>query len=315
MPIPELRERTLLVSLPGHEALGVALAADLGVAEGAVTMREFPDGETYVRADTRCDGRDVILVADLSRPDPRFLPLVYSVQALRDVGARRVVLVAPYLPYMRQDARFQPGELVTSRVFARLLSATVDGLVTIDPHLHRYATLGEIYRIPTGVEHATRAIADWISTHVEQPVIVGPDIESEQWVGDVARRAGAPYLVLAKQRHGDHDVQIEAPALDKWRAHTPVLVDDIISTAHTMIETLGHFARAGLAPAICIGVHAIFARDAYEALQKAGSAAIVTCNTVPHPSNAIDLSDTLAAGIRSLLEVNRPTSSAPEPTP
>lgn len=291
---------TMVFSLPGHEALGGRLAALLDAPEGALTLRTFPDGETYVRGETPCEGLDVVLAANLFQPDGQFLPLVYAVRALRVLGARRVFLVSPYLPYMRQDARFKPGEVVTSRIFARLLSDAVDGLVTVDPHLHRYTTLEEIYSIPTRVAHATAAVACWIRARVRKPLIVGPDSESEQWVSEVADLAEAPFIVLSKTRHGDREVSIEAPSLAPWREHTPVLVDDIISTARTMVETLGHLKDAGYAAPVCIGVHAVFAGDAYAALQDAGAAEIVTCNTIPHPSNAIDLTKLLAEGLSEL---------------
>ena len=291
----------MVFALPGHEGLGARLAAALHAPEGALTVREFPDGETYVRGETRCEGRDAVIAANLFRPNAQVLPLVFAARATRVLGARRVVLVTPYLPYMRQDARFRPGEVVTSRLFAQLLSDTFDGLVTVDPHLHRYTTLEEIYTIPTRVEHAAPAVAGWIYSHVDRPLIVGPDSESEQWVREVADMAGAPYIVLSKTRRGDRDVDITVPELAPWRAHTPVLVDDIISTARTMIETLAHLTEAGYQHPMCVGVHAVFAGDAYEALQNAGAADVVTCDTVNHPSNRIALTGVLADGVRALL--------------
>lgn len=297
-----MSDQPMVFSLPGHEALGTRLAEALRAEEGALTVRQFPDGESYVRGETPCVGRDVILAANLFQPNGQFLPLIYSARALRVLGARRVILVTPYLPYMRQDARFKPGEVVTSRIFAKLVSDTVDGLVTIDPHLHRYTTLGEIYAIPTRVEHAAPAVATWIQSHVEQPVIVGPDSESEQWVSEVADMADAPFIVLAKTRRGDRDVEITVPPLAPWREHTPVLVDDIISTARTMIETINHLNQAGYAKPICIGVHAVFADDAYSGLRDSGVEDVVTCNTVEHPSNAIDVTSALVEGVQSLVQ-------------
>lgn len=310
-----MTQRTMVFSLPGHEPLGARLAAVLKAPEGTLTLRQFPDGETYVRGETPCEGLDVVLAANLFQPNAQFLPLVYSVRALRVLGARRVFLVSPYLPYMRQDARFQPGEVVTSRIFAKLLSDTVDGLVTVDPHLHRYTALEEIYSIPTSAEHAAAPVADWIRDNVKQAVIVGPDSESEQWVSGVADMAGVPYIVLAKTRHGDRDVSIEVPPLAEWRAHTPVLVDDIISTARTMIQTISHLKEASFAAPVCIGVHAVFAGDAYEALKGVGAAGIITTNSVPHPSNAIDLSALLVDGLRKLFVLDASGFGAQEKTP
>lgn len=295
---------TMVFSLPGHEALGDRLAASLSAEQGTLTLREFPDGETYVRGDTPCDGLDTVIAANLFRPNSQLLPLMYSVRAMRVLGARRVVLVTPYLPYMRQDARFQPGEVVTSRVFAKLLSETVDGMVTVDPHLHRYSTLGEIYRIPTHVGHAAPSVAAWIKEHIERPVVIGPDSESEQWVSEVAGMADAPFIVLQKTRRGDRDVEIHVPPLDTWRGFTPVLVDDIISTARTMMGTIQHLQLAGYPAAVCVGVHAVFAGEAYDELKAAGSADIVTCNTVEHASNGIDLTNVLTSGVQDLLSTS-----------
>lgn len=290
--------KPVVLAFPGHEALAQDLAQRLEAESGRFTLRRFPDGESYLRIETELAARSAILVAALDRPDDKLLPLLFGARTARELGAVRVGLVAPYLAYMRQDRRFQPGEAVTSVHFARLLSTCVDWLVTVDPHLHRRSGLGEIYSIPTRVVHAAPLVSAWIRQHVAAPLLVGPDTESEQWVTAVADAAGAPYVVLQKLRRGDRDVEISVPDVERWRARTPVLVDDIISTARTMIETVGHLKRAGLAPPVCIGVHAVFAGEAYEALRAAGAARIVTCNTITHPSNAIDLGELLAADVR-----------------
>jgi ribose-phosphate pyrophosphokinase len=134
---------------------------------------------------------------------------------------------------------------------------------------------------------AAPLIARWIRRHVSSPVVVGPDGESAQWVQAVADEAGAPAVVLTKTRRGDRDVQVSVPEVERWRGRTPVVVDDLISTGRTMIETVGHLTRAGLPAPICVGVHAHFVASAYADLVAAGAAHVVTCNTVPHASNAL----------------------------
>lgn len=284
----------LLFAMPGNEAFADALAARLNAEIGRLTLRHFPDGESYVRAESECRGRSVAIVCTLSHPDSLFLPLVFLADLARELGAARVGLIAPYLAYMRQDRVFKPGEAVTSNSFARLISESVDWLVTVDPHLHRHHKLSEIYSIPASALHAAPLISNWISANVERPLLVGPDIESEQWVAAVAQDAGAPHVILEKTRRGDREVEISVPQVERWRDHTPVLVDDIISTARTMIETAGHLRRAGLVAPICIGIHGIFANSAYEDLQSAGAARIVTCNTIAHESNAIEVEELAA---------------------
>lgn len=290
----------LLFDLHDHAGLAPGLAAALGAEPGRIEQRRFPDGESYVRFESPVAGRAVLLLAALDRPDEKFLPLLFAAATARELGAASVGLIAPYLPYMRQDARFRPGEGVTSVHFARALSAAIDGLVTVDPHLHRRNSLAEIYDVPALALHAAPLLARWIAGAVERPVLIGPDQESGQWVAAVARAAGAPSLVLDKTRRGDRDVAVSVPDVERWRAHTPVLVDDIVSTGRTLIETVGHLRRAGLPPPICVAVHAVFAGGAHDDLRAAGVARIVTTNSLPHETNAIDLAPLLAEGARAI---------------
>lgn len=289
---------TLMFALPGNESMADTLAARLGAERGAMSVRRFPDGESYVRLASDVSGRDVSFVATLDRPDDKILALTFALETARELGASRVGLVVPYLGYMRQDKRFQAGEAITSRIFARLLSGAVNWLVTVDPHLHRFHDMSELYAVRTHVVHAAPAIAGWISEHVERPIIVGPDEESEQWVADIASRAGAQYVTLRKVRHGDRDVEVSAPAMEVFQNATPILVDDIISTGRTMIAIVKHLNAHGARPPVCIGIHAIFADDAYETLKKSGAGTIATCNTVPHVSNLIDISALLTESVR-----------------
>lgn len=292
--------RPVILPFPDNAEMAASLAKRLDAEVGAVALRRFPDGETYVRIETPVSGRATILVCTLSRPDEKLLPLLLTAATAKDLGASRVGLVAPYLAYMRQDARFQPGEGVTSTYVARLLSQAVDWLVTVDPHLHRHRSLADVYSIPTRVVRAAPLIAQWIRRHVFSPVVVGPDGESAQWAQAVAAEAGAPSVVLTKTRRGDRDVEVSFPDVERWNGYTPVVVDDLISTAHTMIETVGHVKRAGLPAPICVAVHAVFAERAYADLVAAGPASVVTCNTVSHVSNGLDVSDLLAEGVRGV---------------
>lgn len=294
-------KKPLLFPFPGNSGLADALAIRIDAEMGKLIVRRFPDGESYVRIGSPVEGRTVLLCCTLDRPDEKALPLLFLAKTARELGAEKLGLIAPYLAYMRQDHRFQQGEGISSFYFGQFLSVLFDGLVTVDPHLHRHPSLEGVYSIPSRVVRAAPAISNWIHTHVPNPLLIGPDRESEQWVAAVAAGTGAPHLILEKIRHGDREVEISLPTADRWRDRTPVLIDDIISSAGTMIEAVGQVRRAGLPPPVCIGVHAVFADRAYDGLLASGAAQVVTCNTIPHDSNQIDLSDLLAEGVRALL--------------
>ncbi|HMV07472.1 MAG TPA: ribose-phosphate pyrophosphokinase [Cyclobacteriaceae bacterium] len=282
--------RKIVIAFQGNENIAAYIVDGLMASLGEIEMRKFPDGETYVRLITDVLDKEVVVVATLHRPDDKFLSLVFLLRLLRDGGASKITLVAPYLAYMRQDKQFKPGEAVTSTYFSELISPFIDELVTIDPHLHRHHSMNEIYSANAKVLHASKSIATWIKTSVSNPLLIGPDSESEQWVSQVAALANAPYIVLNKERHGDRNVEISFPEISSFHERTPVLVDDIISTAHTMIVTAKRLLELGFNKPICIGVHAIFADNSFQELQEAGAAQIVTCNTIAHSSNGIDLS-------------------------
>ena len=287
-------------SLPGNEMLTEKLAGKLNAEIGKAIVREFPDGETYIRILMDVKNKLVLLVCTLHKPNEKILPIYFLSQTLKTLGAKKVCLIAPYLAYMRQDKVFNPGEGVTSTYFGKFISEFIDCIITVDPHLHRINALSKIYQIPNKVIHVANEISKYIKEHIINPVLIGPDAESKQWVSVVAKNAEAPFIVLKKTRHSANDVEISIPNVTHYKNATPVLVDDIISTAGTMIETIHHLKNKGMKPPICIGIHAVFSGNAYQKLLDCGVDSIVTCNTIPHPTNDIDLSDILAKEIQEL---------------
>lgn len=294
--------KPLLFAMPGNEEFTNHLTSILGADLGLLETRVFPDCESYVRLGSDVQNRSVVLVCTLDRPNAKTLPLLFTAHAARDLGAYRIGLVAPYLGYMRQDKRFRSGEAITSNSFGRLLSSAVDWIVTVDPHLHRRASISEVYSIPVAVCHAAPKLSAWIREHVPTALVVGPDVESEQWASAVASDAGVPYVTLEKKRRGDRDVEINFPGLEQWRGRTPVLVDDIISSGRTMEVALRQLAILGFTVPVCLGIHGVFAEDAFERLLAAGASGVVSTNTVPHKSSAIIVSDVVATAISAFLQ-------------
>ena len=292
--------KTILINLESDPVLEAQLCDELDAHRGELELRRFPDQETYLRVITECKDRNVVILCNLYQPDNKILRLLLLATTLREMGARKIGLVTPYLAYMRQDKQFHDGESVSSRPFAKLISEHLDFLVTVDPHLHRYKTLDEIYNIPSKVVHAAPLIADWIKEHIKNPLLIGPDSESEQWVSEVAKLADAPFQVLNKTRLGDYDVEVTLPEVERWLNHTPVLVDDIISSGRTMMETVIHLKEAGMPKATCIAVHGIFAGDAYQQLEAIANVATSRC--IVHPSSVIEIAPAIAVATQKLLK-------------
>lgn len=289
--------RPILFALPGHEAAAERLIAHEAHDAGRLAVDRFPEGESRVRFLTPVEGRRIDLYCSLARPEPQLAGLLLAAGAARDQGAAHVRLVTPYLPYMRQDKAFAPGEGVSAMIFARLLSASFDALVTVDPHLHRIAALSEIFTIPARAVMAAPLIAQWLRAHVAKPLIVGPDEESRQWAAEVARLAGAPLLVLTKERQGLRDVRVSGVAPGEAEGLTPVVVDDIAGTGGTLLAASAALRAAGLPAPLAVVVHA-FLDEAAMGPVGAAFEALVSTDSVAHPSNRIQLAPLLAEALR-----------------
>lgn len=284
----------LVFAMPGNERMAAELVRIGPWQAGALDIRRFPDGETYVRVLSDVTARPTAILCTLARPDDRFLGMVFTARALRALGARSVTLVAPYLAYMRQDACFRPGEALTALHFAELISREFDRLITVDPHLHRFSDLRAIYAIPVTTVHAAPLLAQWVSDHVVDPIIIGPDRESAQWAAGIAKAAHAPCLILEKQRLGDRSVVINAPGLRQWAHRRPVIVDDIASSGATIAAASQCLRAEGMDAPACLVVHALFADDSGPA---DATSTLVSTDTIPHRTNGISVVALLAAAL------------------
>lgn len=285
----------VLLPFPPQRPLAQAMAPTLHARVGRLDWRRFPDGESLVTLDAALDGAHVAIVASLDRADRISVPLRFAADTARELGARSVGLVAPYLGYMRQDARFHAGEAVGARSYARFLQQAFDWLATVDPHLHRIRTLAELFAMPATQVSAAPLLAQWIRAQVRDPVVVGPDAESAQWVAQVATACDAPWLTLRKQRRGDRDVAIDTGAdLALLSGRSLVLVDDIVSTGETLVQAIRQLQAAGPRRTCCLVIHPVFAQDAYARLRAAGADCVASTDTIAHASNAMSVAGVLA---------------------
>jgi len=275
---------TRIHAFPDAARWARGLARDAGLSCAPVARHRFPDGESLVRV-RRPAGRHAVLVCRLHDPDAKLVQTVLAADALRRAGARRLTLVAPYLPYMRQDAAFRPGEPVSQRVIGACLARAFDRVLTIEAHLHRTRRLGDVAGAGSRSLTAAPVLAAWVRRRGGRPLVVGPDEESEPWVRAIARLARVPWIVGRKRRAGDRAVDIRLPA--HARTTRAVIVDDIAASGATVATTARALARRGVAVVDALLVHAIFAPGAMERMRAAGVRRIVSCDTVPHPTNAL----------------------------
>lgn len=268
------------------------LAQELQIASSDVAVRHFPDGESLVSVSAT--PKTALLYRSLDDPNIKLVELLLAASALRDNGVDRVMLVAPYLAYMRQDAAFHPGEAVSQRVVGRLLTQYFDAVLTVDPHLHRTDSLAEVM---PGIEAVSISAAPALAAEIDaatRPLIVGPDSESRQWVEAIAHDSELETLLGSKRRDGDREVDLHIAGVERAAGRSVVLVDDLISSGATMIAAVRALRHAGARRVEALVTHCLADAACLKELKQAGLDSLRATETVPGPIGSIPVAGLLA---------------------
>lgn len=280
------------------------LAEAAGLAAVAIARHRFPDEElrlTLPLHDAAAFPETLVVYRSLDRPNDKLVELLLIARHARAQGVRRLVLVAPYLAYMRQDIAFHPGEVVSQPLVGRFLAELFDAVITVDPHLHRIARLDQAIPLKHAVAlSGAPRLAELIAERREAPLLVGPDAEARQWVQSAAAATGFEAGVCHKTRRGDRDVAITLPDIEV-AGRRVVLMDDVASSGHTLARAAEALLAAGAASVDVAVTHALFAGDALSVIEAAGVGEVWSTDAIAHGSNAIALAPLLAEALGGLL--------------
>ncbi|WP_046077851.1 ribose-phosphate diphosphokinase [Halomonas sp. HG01] len=284
------------------------LAEAAGLEARAVAEHRFPDQElrlTLPFAGTAASpepmSETLVIYRSLDRPNDKLVELLLIARHARRQGVRHLVLVAPYLAYMRQDIAFHPGEIVSQALVGAFLAELFDAVITVDPHLHRIDRLDQA--IP--LEHAVALsgavrLGELIAAQRDEALLIGPDAESRQWVQQAASATGFAFGVCHKTRRGDREVVIALPDI-ALRGRRTVLMDDVASTGHTVARAAEALLAAGAASVDLAVTHALFADDALAVIEAAGVGEVWSTDCIVHVSNAIPMAPLLAPALANVL--------------
>jgi ribose-phosphate pyrophosphokinase len=275
------------------------LASALAIACEPIDVHHFPDGESLVRVSNASPV--ALLYCSLDHPDAKLVQVLLAASALRDGGAKRLVLIAPYLGYMRQDRSFTPGEAVSQNVIGRLIASAFDALITVDPHLHRTPSLDAVVPGIVAINVSAAGIIANAIAAIAGPdtILVGPDAESRPWVEAVAAPLGLEVMIGAKVRRGDRKVEIELHDKQRASGRPVVLVDDLISSGGTLIACAGQLLDAGAKHVAAVATHCLANPDDLASLAAGGISPVLATDTVPATVASIPIAPALADAIRA----------------
>ena len=230
--------KKVVVACSGAKHIGRKIASKLKADYSELSVVRFPDGEFDIRFLREVKGKEVLLVQSFYNDlNSKIVETLFAAHTAKELGAKRVNLLALYFPYLRKDKRFKSGECVSAEVMAELFKV-FNKLFIVEPHLHRIKKLKKLFSNGKRVR-VVLIIAEYIKKlGIKDIVFVGPDVESMQWVKGVADLLGGEVIVLKKVRYGARKVKIKNLGKIDLKGKNVVIVDDIISSGHTILETI-----------------------------------------------------------------------------
>ena len=288
----------IIIGLSHGLHLAKSIANKLKKPYSALEVTRFPDSEIKLRFKIDVRGKDVVLVQSFyGVVNDCVIEALFAAETAKDLGAKKIILVAPYFPYLRQDKRFNPGECVSLQTIAKNIDEDFDEVYIIDPHLHREKTLKHIFRIKSHRLTANPLIEEYIKKKIKAPVIIGPDWESYKWAQNVAEKIGCGFAIMEKKRYSSRKVKVSLNKRIDIKNKNLVFIDDMISTGHTLLEAIKAMKKLGARKVTCFAVHGILVENALEKLRKAG-AEVITTNTIPNKVAKIDISNLIVDALK-----------------
>ncbi len=284
----------LVIGCSNSIDLAKKIANSKGAYFSKLFVDNFPDGELHIRFDCELKNKDVFLVQTLYPINEAITEVLLAAYTAIDLGARSVNLIAPYMAYMRQDKRFKPGEAISSLIVGKLFNV-FDSIITIDPHLHRHKDLNEVFKTKTKVLTSNDLIENFIKKNFSDAFVIGPDGESNQWAESIANNIGLKSIVFTKKRYSSEKVSVTGKGLNGVKGKDVIIIDDIISTGHTVLEAVLDIKKFKPKSITIVGIHGIFAeKKVYDEIKK-NVKRIVTTNTIDNAHSVIDVSKLIAS--------------------
>ena len=281
----------LVIGGSASTSLAESISRELGSASFTLPFKKrFPDGEMYVRVGGRLDGEDVILVQSI-RKDEDIIELILLEDAIHEGGAKTLSVVIPYFGYSRQDKVFFPGEPVSARAIARRVEIGADRVITVDLHspLNRL-----IFTKPLREASGIPAIAR-ILRNRPVDLLISPDKGGVERCERMAKILDKPWLALQKKRLDSEHVEIQFPAgAPDIKGKHVVIVDDVISTGGTIVESARLLSKAGAANVTATCTHGLFLKDAFERL-KAVVGEILATDTIDNAAKTASVAPDIAS--------------------
>ncbi len=309
--LSKIREDNLdirLFSGTANTALVARIAEDLNMTQGQVEIRRFPEGEIFVQFVENIRGADVFIVQPTCAPaNEHLMELLIMLDAARRASAERITAVLPFYGYGRQDRKDRPRVPITAKLVANLLvTAGADRVLTMDLHAQQ---IQGFFDIPVDHLYAAPVLGKYLKqTLNDESVVVSPDSGSVKMAHAYADMLGAGFAVVAKRRISADKVE-SSHLVGDVKGRDCVLVDDLTTTAGTLVRAAERLKEAGADRIFAAVSHCCLVEKGMEALLNSCITELVTTDSIPLDTNftngrvkVLSVAGLLAEAIRRIHE-------------
>ena len=303
----------MILSGRANRPLAERVAARLGCELGGVTIRNFEDGEIFVRIDDNVRGRDLFIIQSTCPPSDNVVELLLLLDAARRASAARITAVIPYFGYARQDRKDQPRVAIGAKLMANMIvAAGAERVLSIDFHQHQ---LQGFFDIPVDHLYAAPVFTRYFREKgLDNLVVVAPDVGSAKMARGFAKRLGATIGIIDKRRPQANVSEVMS-VIGDVDGKDCLLSDDMIDTAGTLSQAARALKERGARDIYACATHALLSGPAVERLRDAPFTEIVVTDTIPvRPGTHLDTlrvlsTDELLAKAVRYTHVNESVSS------
>ena len=262
-----------------HPQLAQKTCKEIGIPLGKLSLKLFPDNEISVEILEEVKGRDTYVLQSLAQdPQRHLMELLIIIDALKRSSAKTITAIIPYFTYCRQDRRDKPGVPITAKLVANLLSAAgIDHMITLDLHSDQ---VEGFFEIPVTHLHCQELLCANIQPRLgNNAIVVAPDIGSIKIAESMAKLLKVEMAVIKKNRLNSTDVEMSL--IGDVSGKAVLIVDDICSTASTLVKAAELCQKRGAAQVYAVITHGLFVQEALAKIEASPLQQLVTTDTIP----------------------------------
>ena len=288
LPLPELSltlphegiSKVKVFSGRAHQELAEEIAQYLGTRLSPITIKNFSDGETYVKVEESVRGFDVFVVQPTCNPvNENLMELLVMIDALKRASANTITAIIPYYGYARQDRKTVGREAISAKMVADLIATSgATRVVAMDLHTGQ---LQGFFNILTDHLYATPVLFRYIKDkQLDNMVVVSPDAGGVERARVFAKKLNCPIAIVDKRRAA-HNVAEVFNVIGDVKGKNAILVDDMIDTAGTICAAAELLANEGATKVFAMAAHPVFSGPALERLANSVFDEVIVTNSIP----------------------------------